>query len=393
MSQNVVLRGNLAFLSLAEVLQLLGQNGSSGTLELKTKYAPEPGFVYFYSGNPINAVNSELVGIDAMFSLFGWTEGEFVFTEETPSVEKIISQSRMEIILDGLRKLDDGEIPLLEPVSFDKTADGDSKDKPAALPTIKGPLVDYLYVVDEEEFFDEEEIVQEGNHGNWIWVVLEGKVDISKSTPKGPLKLLRISEGAFVGSIASFLSDNSVRHATAVASGDVQLGMLDSQGLSSEFSRMSSDMKTIINSLDKRLREVTSSAVASYLEKNEADRLLKDQRPVIRPGKNDDRAFLITEGRAMVTRKTEASLVPLIRLGKGDFIGRIPFLEMGLEPNSAMVTGNSNLKVIPLDVAALQSEFESLTPTFKNIVENLATSIMATAMVTCSMEKERLKVE
>jgi CRP-like cAMP-binding protein len=392
MSQNVVLSGNLAFLSLAEVLQLLGQNGSNGTLELKTKYAPEPGFVYFSAGNPINAVNSEWVGIDAMFSLFGWTEGEFVFTEETPSVDNIISQSRMEIILDGLRKLDDGEIPLLEPVSFDKTADSDSKDKPAALPTIKGPLVDYLYVVDEEEFFDEEEIVQEGNHGNWIWVVLEGKVDISKSTPRGPLKLLRISEGAFVGSIASFLSDNSVRHATAVASGNVQLGMLDSQGLSSEFSRMSSDMKTIIKSLDKRLREVTSSAVASYLEKNESDRLLKNQRPVIRPGKNDDRAFLITEGRAMVTRKTEASLVPLIRLGKGDFIGRIPFLEMGLEPNSAMVTGNSNLKVIPIDVAALQSEFDGLTPTFKNIVENLATSIMATAMVTCSMEKERLKV-
>lgn len=390
MTGSVVLSGSIGFLGLAEVLQLLGQNGSNGTLKVSTKYAPDPGLVFFSGGNPIHAESGPLKGLEAVYSLFGWTEGEFVFTEGEPDVDQSITSSRMEIILDGLRMLDDGEIPRLEPVSFDASA-GEGPGKKSTLPLIKGPLVDYLYVVDEEEFFENEEIVQEGNHGNWVWVVLEGTVEISKSTPKGPLKLLRISEGAFVGSVASFLTDNSVRHATAMAVGNVQLGMLDSQGLSSEFSRMSPDMKTIVKSMDKRLREVTNSAVASYLDKNAPDRLLKNQKPVIRPGKNDDRVFLITEGRATVARQTEDGMVPLIRLGKGDFIGHIPFLEMGLEPNFAMVLGNSALKVVPLDFKTLQKEFNALSPTFKNIVENLSTSIMATARITCSMEKDREK--
>ncbi|MFZ7128009.1 MAG: DUF4388 domain-containing protein, partial [Desulfobacterales bacterium] len=389
MTIDSVLSGSLRFLSLAEVLQLLGQNGSTGTLKVTSKYAPEPGFVYFSSGNPIHAESGSLQGLEAVYSLFGWTEGEFIFSEEVPGVEKTITNSRMEIILDGLRMLDDGEIPRLEPVSFTGQTSSGPEGKKSSLPLIKGPLIDYLYVVDEEEFFDGEEIVQEGNHGNWIWVILEGTVEISKSTPKGPFKLLRISDGAFVGSVASFLNEGSVRHATAVATGNVQLGMLDSQGLSSEFSKMSPDMKTIIRSLDKRLREVTNSTVASYLEKNESGRLLKNQAPVIRPGKNDDRAFLITEGRATVVRKVASTIVPLARLGKGDFIGRLPFLEMGLEPNSALVMGNSSLKVIPLDIKALQGEFDHLTPTFRNIVENLATSVLATAMVACETEKNR----
>lgn len=390
MTDNVVLSGDLEFLSLAELLQLLGQNGSEGILKLTTKYAPDPGYIYFSGGNPVHAEGTNLRGLEAVYTLFGWTEGEFVFTQGKPEVARTITNSRMEIILDGLRMLDDGEIQRIEPVSFEEPA-GISKGKKSGLPVIKGPLVDYLYVVDEEEFFDGEEIVQEGNHGSWIWVVLEGTVEISKSTPKGPLKLLQISEGAFVGSVASFLTDNSVRHATAVAVGNVQLGMLDSQGLSTEFSKMSPEMKNMVKSLDKRLREVTNSAVASYLDKNEAERLMTEQRPVIRPGKNDDRAFLITEGRATVIRETEHGFVPLVRLGKGDFVGGVPFLEMGLEPNSAVVTGNSSLKVVPLDFRLLQKEFDSLSPTFKNIIENLATSILATAMITCVMEKNRHK--
>ena len=43
-----------------------------------------------------------------MFSLFGWTEGRFEFTQEPVACERTIKKGRMEIILDGLRLLDDG---------------------------------------------------------------------------------------------------------------------------------------------------------------------------------------------------------------------------------------------------------------------------------------------
>lgn len=387
MGNPIVLSGKLAFLSLAEVLQLLGSNNSEGTLSLTSKYAPEPGCIFFRNGNPVDARNGDLQGIEAVFSLFGWTEGDFAFQEGPYEGPKTIKRSRMEIILDGLRMLDDGEIQRLEPVSYAVEAEAPASKKDG-VPLIKGPMVDYLYVVDEEEFFDGEEIIIEGNHGNWIWVILEGTVEVSKNTPKGPFRLLRISDGAFIGSIGSFLADDSVRTVTARAVGNVQLGMLDSQGLSAEFHRMGPEFRALVKSLDRRLKEVTASALASFQGLNDPDRLLQDKRPVITESKNNDRGFFITGGRAVVARKLDNGLVPLASLGKGDFIGQMPFWDLGLEPSSAVVLGEKNLKVAPINLAAMQKEYDQLSITFRNILENISTCILATSMVTCELEKK-----
>ncbi len=388
MASQSVLSGNLSFLNLAELLQLLGSNTSTGVLRIANKYAAEPGVVFFVKGNPVHALNEKLSGLEAIFSLFGWSEGEFAFSEEAYEGQTTIKKSRMEIILDGLRKLDDGEIERLEPVAFEKASNKPDKKK-SSIPIIKGPLVDYLHVVDEEEFFDGEEIIIEGNHGNWIWVILEGTVELSKSTPDGPIKFLQISDGAFIGSLSSLFSDDSVRNVTATAVGNVQLGMLDSQGLGSELGRMSSEFKNLVRSVDKRFDEVMQNAVSAYLQKDDTKQLLKDRRPVIMEGKNDDKAFVITGGNASVVRKMDTGIVVLVRsLEKGDVIGPISFLDMGLEPGSAIVMGDQNLKVTKLDRQTLNEEYEQLTSTFKNILENLSTCILATAMVTCDFKKK-----
>ena len=393
MASNVVLSGNLSFLNLAELLQLLGSNGSNGILRINTKFAPEPGIVYFLNGNPVHSLSGSLRGLDAIFSLFGWTEGEFTFSDEPYEGESTINKSRMEIILDGLRMLDDGEIEKIEPANIEvETAAKKDTTSKSSFPHIKGPLVDYLHVVDEEEFFDGEEIIIEGNHGNWIWVILEGTVELSRTTPNGPMKFLHISDGAFIGSITSLLSDESVRNVTAQAIGNVQLGMLDSQGMGSEFSRLSPEFRNIVRSLDNRFNEIMSRAAACFVGKNDPNQLLKDKRPVIMEGKNDDKSFIITGGRASVVRKTKNGVVPLITgLGKGDFIGQIPFLDMGLEPTSAVVVGDKRLKVSPIDQETLQEEFDQLSLTFKNILENISTNILATAMVICEFEKKMAK--
>lgn len=390
MASNIVLSGNLSFLNLAELLQLLGSNNSTGILRINSQHATEPGVVFFSSGNPVHALNGELRGLEAIFSLFGWMEGAFSFSEEPYDGENTINKSRMEIILDGLRMLDDGEIPKVEPVTPEETeAPKKQAGRKSSLPLIKGPLVDYLHVVDEEEFFDGEEIIIEGNHGNWIWVILEGIVELSRSTPKGPVKFLQITDGAFIGSISSLLSDESVRNVTATAVGNVQLGMLDSQGMGSDFSRMSPEFRNIVRSLDNRFDEIMNRTVACFIGKNDPAKLLKDKRPVIMEGKNDDKSFIITGGRAAIVRKTKNGVVPLITgLSKGDFIGQIPFLDMGLEPTSAIVLGDKRLKVSTVDQQALQDEYDQLSHTFKNLLINISTNILATAMVICEMEKK-----
>ena len=64
-----VLAGNLDFLSLGDILQLLGSNSSTGILRVRSKYAQEPGFIYFINGNPVNALAGPLNGLDAVSAL------------------------------------------------------------------------------------------------------------------------------------------------------------------------------------------------------------------------------------------------------------------------------------------------------------------------------------
>jgi CRP-like cAMP-binding protein len=388
MNNTVALSGSLDFLNLGELLNLLGTNGSSGVLHIKSNYSSEPGLVYLDKGNPINAVNGSFAGLDALFSLFGWIDGQFEFVAEDVSCEKAINKSRMEIILDGLRLLDEGKIEMLGPATAAKTPPG-SETIPGKLPLIKGPLVDYSYVVDEEGFYDGDEIVQEGNHGDWIWVILEGTAEIIKQTTNGPLQMLRIGDGAFLGSVAALFSGGRVRSATVKAVGNVQLGMLDSQLLANELANVSADFKSLLTSIDSRLQQVIEMAVEINNDNDQLDDLVKDKKQLIKQGQNEERLFTIKKGEAIIARQTENSYVPLARLKKGDFFGRIPFLDMGHEPYSAAVFSSKNLKLAAVDSEKLKSEHEGLSSTLKNIIEHLATSVSVTTLVTCGFKKEK----
>ena len=352
-----------------------------------SKYAPNPGLMYFLNGNPINASNGSLNGIDAVYSLFGWIEGEFEFSTEDIKSEKVIKFGRMEIILTGLKMLDDGDIEKLGPVSFEKEP-SDLPGKESILPIIKGPLVDYMDVVDEEECLDGDRIIEEGKHGEWIWVILEGVVDIIKETSKETIKIVRIGDGSFIGSISSFFMEGQIRNATAVAVGNVQLGVLDSQRLSNELASFSSEFKRLVISLDKRLREVTDKTIDAYIKKKKVKDFLKDKKLVMKTDENEKRLFSIKRGNAFIVRKTDSDYIHLSTLNKGDFFGHVPFLDMGHEPYSAMVFGSKDLEIKKLGSEKLQKEYDQLSNTFKNIIENLGTCILATTMMTCEFQKK-----
>ncbi|MBN1932727.1 MAG: cyclic nucleotide-binding domain-containing protein [Desulfobacterales bacterium] len=388
MNNKVVFAGNLNFINLAELFQILGTNAGTGILRISTQYAPNECFVYFLNGNLINASMGTINGIDAIYSLFGWMEGEFEFTVKTVTNKNIIQKSRMEIILDGLRMLDDGLIEKIGPASQKKMSSDSFDHKLSGVPLLKGPLVDYMYVVDEEEFFNGEEIVQEGKHGGWIWVILEGIVEIIKETPKGPLKILRITDGSFIGSIASFLMQSNVRSASVRAAGTVQLGVLDSQRLAREFARISSELRGIVISLNKRLKKVTDCAAETWLKNNDTKKIIRDRKPIIKQGENIGKLFTITQGDAAIVRSTNNGHVPLGILHEGDFFGSIPFLDMGHEPYSASIYASDNLQTSSLDSNRLLKEYKQLSPTFKNLIDNITTCISATTMVACDLNKK-----
>jgi len=383
-----VLAGNMDFLSLGDVLQLLGSNSSTGVLRIRSKYAQEPGLIYFINGNPVNASAGPLTGLDAVNALFGWVDGEFEFSEKDIRRKNVIKKSRMQIILDCLSRLDDGQIERLGPVSF-PVKKKSSSEKESTLPVIKGPLIDYSYVVDEEEARAGNKIVAQGKHGGWLWVILEGVAEIIRETPKGPLKILRIGEGAFIGSIASFLLlEGTVRSAAIRAVENVQLGVLDSRRLSIDFLRMSNPFRSLAISLDKRLKQVTDMAVNIHLGKIRIEDYINGKNQLIAQGDSEADLYQITEGDAHIVRHTENGYVPLANLHSGDFFGNISFLDLGQEPYQASVFASEDLKITKIDPDILQEEHNRLSPTFKNFIEHLATCVSVTTMLACEFHKK-----
>jgi len=386
MNTNSDLSGSLTFLNLGELLNLLGSNGSTGVLRITSSFASESSSVYLHKGNPINAVNGSLTGLDAVFALFGWTEGQFEFIQEEVTCPKAITKNRMEIILDGLRLLDEGKIKKVGQSPGAKKQP-ESPVVSGKLPLIKGPLVDYSYIVDEEGFYDGDEIVQEGNHGDWIWVILEGTAEISKQAETGPVQLLRIGDGAFLGSVAALISGGKVRSATAKAVGNVQLGMLDSQLLANELANVSADFRSLLISIDSRLRQIIETAVKIKDNDHNFAEIIRGKKQLIKQGQKEDRLFAIKGGEAVIARETQNGYMPLAQLKKGDYFGWIPFLDVGHEPYSAAVFSSQDLKLAAVDAAKLQSEHEGLSSTIKNILEHLATSVSVSTLVTSDYHK------
>jgi len=384
MSGRSVLGGDLGFISLADCFQILGGNNSTGTLEITSPYLSSPGRIYFVDGNPVNGESCSAVGIDAIYSLFGWLDGKFEFLAGQVQIDRVVDHSRMEIVLDALRMLDDGLIQKVGPANGEAMAvlgyDTAVQGKRRSLPVIKGPLVDYMHVIDEEGFRDGVEIVTEGGHGNWIWVILEGTVRMTRATEKGILDVARLGEGCFIGTLTSFLRRDYVRSATATAEGDVQLGVLDTQRLHREYASLSPEFRDLIPSMDRRLKKVADRAVEVFEGKGPTTTQLSEgEKMIMEEGTSGRNAYCIKEGEARLVRKTSEGYLPLLTLGEGEFFGNLPFLNMGLEPRNASVVGAGDLDTTTVRVESLQAEYESLSGTFKNLIDNTCICVAITS--------------
>jgi CRP-like cAMP-binding protein len=375
------LSGNLSFINLPDLFQILGGNGSTGSLYIRSDYAPAIGRIYFEKGNPINAIDGFHKGKEAIYALFGWTEGNFEFYEEKINVSRVINSSRMEIVLDALKMIDDGAIKKLEPESPDKeenNTEGSKVEGKKALPILKGPFIDYVFVIDEEEYSPGSQIIKEGGHGKWIWVIMEGIVNITKETSGNPLTIARLGEGSFIGTFTSFLFKENIRSATVTTESEVRLGLLDNERLSVEFASLSEMFRTILLSLDRRLRKITDRAVALSSQGGPADELPKDKSPIIKLGSTKEKLYLITQGEAAVVGRNSERDLPLLTLKKGDFFGYVPFWDTGHEPRAATVFGSQDLKANQLKLENLQVEYDGLSSTFRNLIDNMSSNISLT---------------
>ncbi|PIP37913.1 MAG: hypothetical protein COX19_15335 [Desulfobacterales bacterium CG23_combo_of_CG06-09_8_20_14_all_51_8] len=376
MNSNVVLKGSLAFLNLGELLQLLGMSGSSGILKLTSNHTEHSGFIYMMDGNPVDAEFQGTKGQDVLNTFFGWVDAEFEFSEEKILHRRTIQKSRMEIILDGLRMVDDGLTHKIGQASSKKSS-VDIKDA-SGIPIIKGPLVDYLYIVDEDDFSDGQEIVVQSKFGNWLWVILEGTVAVVRQMPGGPVTINKLSEGAFIGGIGSLKEKTNIRNATVCAVGKVQLGVIDFHRIMEEFSKISQDLKQVLFSLDKRLAQVTTVCANVHFKKIKLHKTMEDMQAFSFSEHPEDKILKIVSGRAVIAKQINDHFIELCELAPEDVIGNIPFLGTSHEPHSAMVFVSDPFQVSSIDLIDLKEEYDELSQTFKNMIVHTSTSLSVT---------------
>ena len=391
MNSRIAFSGCLEFMGLADVFQMLGSNNNTGVLQITNDYLPNRGLIYFRNGHPINAINGPLRGLKAIYSLFGWSEGKYEFHEKAIRVEQVVKHSRMQIVMDAMRMLDEGRIKRMKPRSGNKASrskvvrsHGDKKD---ALSVVKGPSVDYTYIIEEDLFRNGERVVKEASYGNWIWVILSGMVEISRETSKGPVAVARIGEGCFIGTIASLVFREYARTATASAVGDVYLGLLDIQQLAGEYSCLSADFKKLLLSLCGRLDKLNNSSLGLSMReiKENAKAIMQNNKMIMGNGNAINDLFLITAGEIYVVGHTPNGYLPLATLNQNDVFGATPFINMGHDPQYTAVIASKDVKVDKINKDNLKREYDHLSPTFKNLVDNVGSCVSMTTKIACSM--------
>lgn len=110
-----------------------------------------------------------------------------------------------------------------------------------------------------ETFQDGQVIFEEGSNGDWIYVVDEGVVEISKKVGDQRIVVEILGEGDVFGEMAYI--DKEPRSATATAKGTAVVGIIDRDFFDSEFNKISADFQKILKTVAFRLRKVTQRSV------------------------------------------------------------------------------------------------------------------------------------
>jgi CRP/FNR family cyclic AMP-dependent transcriptional regulator len=123
-------------------------------------------------------------------------------------------------------------------------------------------VVDLLYIRDEENYSDGEVIFRQETFGDWVYLILEGKVKVVRKAPKGEVTVATLREGEFIGELEFLDMGKEPRSANVIAIGEVKLGVLDRDRLRREYESLSADFRLIIRTLVQRTRRITQLATS-----------------------------------------------------------------------------------------------------------------------------------
>jgi hypothetical protein len=105
----MALSGELSDLSLAELIEFFCNQRKSGRLKLI--YSIGPGYFYLQAGSVVHARIGSLRGIEAVYYALTLPNASFTFSPAFEAPEHTINQPWTSVVLEGLRRMDEGVQP------------------------------------------------------------------------------------------------------------------------------------------------------------------------------------------------------------------------------------------------------------------------------------------
>jgi hypothetical protein len=105
----MALTGHLSDLSLSELIEFFCNQRKTG--QLKVLYPQGHGSFYLQSGSVVDARIGVLRGIDAVYYALTLPNAKFEFGGSSEPIERTINQPWTQVVLEGLRRLDEGVVP------------------------------------------------------------------------------------------------------------------------------------------------------------------------------------------------------------------------------------------------------------------------------------------
>jgi hypothetical protein len=125
----MALTGHLSDLSLSELIEFFCNQRKSG--RLRVLYPQGSGYFYLQAGSVIHAQIGVLRGIEAVYYALTLANAKFEFSGSAEAPERTINQPWTQVVLEGLRRLDEGIAPA------DAFPEGYSADPDDAKPVSK----------------------------------------------------------------------------------------------------------------------------------------------------------------------------------------------------------------------------------------------------------------
>jgi hypothetical protein len=138
----MALTGELSDLSLAELIEFFCNQRKTG--RLKVVYSSGPGYFYLQSGSVVHARIGALRGIEAVYYALTLPNASFTFSPAFEAPEHTINQPWTSVVLEGLRRMDEGIAPRHPFADQGQSHEAESKVsvEAAAAPRVEDRVVD-----------------------------------------------------------------------------------------------------------------------------------------------------------------------------------------------------------------------------------------------------------